>query len=351
MDDSSLSFRVIRRPGPLALLRLIWRADVIHLAGPCLLPLWLAVFLRKPVVIEHHGYQAICPNGLLLYEPAKTVCPDHFLSRHYLQCFRCNATKSGFLKSLVQLVMTFPRHWASRLATTNAPITRHVESRIRLPRSKVIYYGIPDPYEGPELAVAAGSERGRVNPPVFACVGRLVGEKGIPILLQAAEKLTGAGYSFGVKIIGDGPERARLEKMVDSPGLKGRVSFLGSLTGERLLDELMSVEALVMPSVWEETAGLSAIEQMMRGGAVITADIGGLGEVVGEAGLKFASGDVAGLASCLQRLLDDPGLARALGEKARERARELFLQERMVQEHVDLYREISGDFQRASLQT
>jgi glycosyltransferase involved in cell wall biosynthesis len=169
--------------------------------------------------------------------------------------------------------------------------------------------------------------------------------------VQSAKELVDAGYSFRLKIIGDGPERAKLENMADSLGLGGRVSFLGSLIGEPLVGELTAAAAIVMPSVWEETAGLSAIEQMMRGGAVIASDIGGLGEVVGEAGLKFAAGDVDGLASCLRRLLDNPGLVKILGDKARNRARELFSQERMVQEHICFYREISGDFRQASLQT
>jgi glycosyltransferase involved in cell wall biosynthesis len=49
-----------------------WR----QLVGPCFLPLLVAWFLRKPVAIEHHGYPPVCPNGLLFYEPAKTVCPE-----------------------------------------------------------------------------------------------------------------------------------------------------------------------------------------------------------------------------------------------------------------------------------
>jgi glycosyltransferase involved in cell wall biosynthesis len=140
-----------------------------------------------------------------------------------------------------------------------------------------------------------------------------------------------------------------LENLVDSLGLEGRVSFLGSLTGKPLANELKAAAAVVMPSVWEETAGLSAIEQMMRGGTVIASDIGGLGEVVGEAGLRFPAGDVTGLASCLRRLLDDPGLTKTLGGKARERAQEFFSQERMVQEHLCLYRKVSSDFPQASL--
>jgi glycosyltransferase involved in cell wall biosynthesis len=55
-DERSLEFPVVREPSALALKRLIDAADVIHLAGPALLPLFLAWLSRKPVVLEHHGY-------------------------------------------------------------------------------------------------------------------------------------------------------------------------------------------------------------------------------------------------------------------------------------------------------
>ena len=71
-------------------------------------------------------------------------------------------------------------------------------------------------------------------------------------------------------------------------GLQDRVTFTGELRGPDFRKRLLrSVQVLVMPSRWEETAGLAAIEQMMRGGVVVAADVGGLSEVVGDAGLKF----------------------------------------------------------------
>lgn len=346
MDDAALPFRIVRRPGAVKLLRLIRRTEVVHVAGPSLLPLWLAIFLRKPVVIEHHGYQAICPNGLLLFEPTRTVCPDHFMARQYTKCLRCNATNSGWLKSLIQLLLTFPRRWALKLVTTNAPISRHVENRIRLPRSRVIYYGIPDPHEGSGQSITS-SERDRLAPPAFAYVGRLVTEKGVPVLLQSAKELVDAGYSFQLKIVGDGPERSALEDKVISLGLQGCVHFAGWLQGPALQAELHGVTAVVMATLMEETAGLALMEHMMRGGLVIASDIGGMGEVVDGAGLKFAAGDVAGLASCLRRVLDDPSLVKTLGAKARVRALELFTQERMVHEHLRLYRQIDRCSRRA----
>src|SRR5437588_10394931 len=62
-DDHALPFPVVRSPSLSGLLGLVCRAHVLHLAGPALLPLLLARIFRKPTVVEHHGYQAICLNG------------------------------------------------------------------------------------------------------------------------------------------------------------------------------------------------------------------------------------------------------------------------------------------------
>ncbi|HEY6943623.1 MAG TPA: hypothetical protein VI431_00685, partial [Candidatus Acidoferrum sp.] len=85
-DDGALPFRVVRRPGLLQLWRLIRESDFIHAAGPALAPLVLTRFARKPLVIEHHGYQATCPNGLLFHHPTQSVCSGHFQAGNYLEC-------------------------------------------------------------------------------------------------------------------------------------------------------------------------------------------------------------------------------------------------------------------------
>jgi glycosyltransferase involved in cell wall biosynthesis len=84
------------------------------------------------------------------------------------------------------------------------------------------------------------------------------------------------------------------------------------------------------------------MEQMMRGRLVITSEIGGLGEVVGAAGLRFAAGDADALTACLKRALDDPELARKMGTQARSRALSLFRQERMVEDHLAAYRLVNA---------
>jgi len=343
MDDTRLPFRIVRQPRLPVLWRLFRTTDLIHLAGPCLLPMLMGLACRKPLVLEHHGYQAVCPNGLLLYEPTKTVCPDHFMAHRYHKCLKCNASTMPWTKSVLDVSLVLLRRWACQRAAVNLPISQHVSSRIRLSRSKVIYYGIMDPMGGRSASTGDRTAPSIPTPMTYAYVGRLVSEKGLPILLLAASQLLEQGYNFRLKMIGDGPERANLETMVAGFGLQSCVGFTGQLQGDALHRALEEVSVVVMPSLWEETAGLAAIEQMMRGRMVIASNIGGLGEVVDGVGLKFAPGDAAGLASCLRRVLDDPGLVEVLGRKARQRALELFLQQRMVAEHLALYRELLGD--------
>jgi glycosyltransferase involved in cell wall biosynthesis len=114
----------------------------------------------------------------------------------------------------------------------------------------------------------------------------------------------------------------------------------GFLKGPSLVDALRDTHVGVMPSIWEETAGLAAIEQMMRGRLVIAAKIGGLSEVVADAGLTFPPGDSETLAAAMRRVLQNATLIDALGRKAQDRAKAFFGRARMIQEHAAIYRSL-----------
>jgi len=171
-------------------------------------------------------------------------------------------------------------------------------------------------------------------------VGRLVTEKGLPVLLRACRELADRGYDFRLKIVGDGPERPHLRVLARELNIDTQTQFLGSVPVDAISDLLTDAPVVVMPSVWEDVAPLVAIEQMMRGALVIASDIGGLGETVDGAGLKFPPGDDRALAGCMRQALEDPALVREIGEKARRHALKTFTEERMVEEHVQVYQEI-----------
>ena len=289
------------------------------------------------MVIEHSGYQSACPNGLLLFERDGTVCPGYFLAKRYGKCIQCNSEGEGWLKSFWVLLLTFPRRWLAARAAANIVPTNHVRRRIALPHTVLIPHGVPN------YSQAEGSNHsftGQQNCPYFAYIGRLVREKGVDVLLRACQVLAARGCAFRLKIIGDGAERPKLEKTVIDLNLTSRVQFLGSVPVENTSGLLDGAVAIIMPSIWEEVAGIVACENFLRGHLVIASDIGGLGEIVEGLGFKFPAGDADALATCMRRAVENPDLVRDLRSKAQQYAAEHFNAERMVANHLDVYREI-----------
>jgi glycosyltransferase involved in cell wall biosynthesis len=337
-DDSTLPFRIVREPGVFRLFKLIRDSDLVHIAGAAFLPLFLARLMGKPVVIEHHGYQTICPNGSLLLQPSGDVCPGHFQAGNYATCLRSQRVQFPLIHSARTLLLTGLRGHMCK-AAKNVAVTHHVSERLRpLLKSDVIYHGIddPGPVANPGSAVTAHPSRIR-----FAYVGRFVSEKGIPLLLEAAKRLTDEGLTFDLLLIGDGPDRAQLESQIQKNDLDGFTRITGFLQADALNKLLDTVHAVVMPSLSEETAGLAAIEQMMRGRLVIASSIGGLAEVVSDAGMLFPPRDLASLAACMTSVINQPDLIVQLGAKARARAIALFTSARMLNEHARLYHTVT----------
>ncbi len=339
--DLDSSFHVVGEVRFLELLRLVWKSDIVHLAGPAMLPLVLAWLLHKKVVIVHHGYQSVCPDGSLVHFADQRVCCNSFASGDARDCVRCRVAKLGWLRGLVSVALAYPRLWLCRHVAANIAVSEHVKERLELPRTTTIYNApedssIPLDVDFPPTCLFESSAP-YSKAPLFAFVGRLTSEKGVATLLQAAAELAADDIEFRVRIIGDGPERARLAILSWALHLRDQVEFTGTLKGAALEAAVSGAAAVVLPSVAEETAGQVAIEQMMLGRVVIAADIGGLGEIVGEAGLKFPPGDVPALTRCLRRVLSDAELCAALGRAARSRALEHFTSQRMVEEHMELY--------------
>lgn len=335
-QENDEPFRIIRRPRFWKFFQLLRETDIVHLAGPTLLPLGLALLLRKPVILEHHGFQTICPNGLLFFEPAQAPCPGHFMAKNYSKCVECNQGGAGLLKSLQSLLLTHVRRWLADRVDFNITPTNWLESVLGLRRMTTVYHGISPSPRPKRLPVepASGSRSFAAN---FAYQGRLVSAKGVGILLQSAEQLRNEKCKFQLKIIGDGPEYASLKTQAAKQN--GQVEFLGHVPDSEIENALTEVEVVVMPSLGGEVFGLVAAENMLRGKLLIISDIGALQEVVGDAGLVFRTGDAAALAACMREAIEHPSLATTLGSAARLRAVQVFNRDSMIRGHVALYRE------------
>jgi glycogen synthase len=320
-------FQIVRRPSAWRLWQLVGNADKILLAGPAILPLLFALVRRKQTIVTHHGYQSICPNGMLFHFPTNRNCPGHFAAGRYMECVKCNFAQERF-GSLRSLVLTFVRRALARLANSNVAVSEHVSRRIALPKSMVIRNGVQD------APLRTQPVNGCQQDPVcFAYLGRLVTEKGMPVLIEAAKILKARGRRFQILIIGDGPEREALQGQVTSLNVDRDVFFLGFQRGAPL-DELMKkISVLVMPSICEDAAPFSVLEQMMQGRLIIGSMLGGLAEEIGDSGLTFTAGDALALAEQMERVIEQPQLIASLGKKARERALLIYTLERMICEY------------------
>jgi glycosyltransferase involved in cell wall biosynthesis len=338
-DDLLCSYRIVRSPTLLELAGLMRKSDVIHIAGATILPIALALLCGKPMVVEHHGFQAACPNGLLFYEPTETPCPGHYMAGRYDKCMECNRKKSGLPKSVSMLLLTPVRRWLLNRARANIMPTDWLATVLKLERMRTVYHGIPAQPVDP-LALA--------EPPTFAFQGRLVSTKGAKLLLRAAESMLESNQEFRIVIVGEGPERQDLQSQM-SEALSRRVQLLGHVPDDQLGEVLKDASVVVMPSLGGEVFGLVAAENMMRGKLLIISDIGAMREVVGETGLVFPAGDAEELAMCMKRAINEPDLALRLGESARRRAMQTFDVDSMIERHVSLYDEVlSGRRKRSS---
>jgi glycogen synthase len=329
--DSEMPFRVIREPGAAALWRLMTTVDMVHVAGPALMPVLLALLLRKPIVVEHHGFQTICPTGQLVREPDFQPCPGHFMAGQHSYCLRCSVQPRRM--ALFRLwLFTFLRRWLCHYVTASITPTASLADQVQLPRVETVYHGIPLPSSQPR------SEMHSV--PTLVFIGRLVTAKGLRILLDAVEILKRNGRICEVLVIGDGPDRAALENHAHSAGISTQVHFLGRLRDSEIANRLARTDILVAPSLGGEVFGLILVENMFRGMPVVASDLGSYREVLGDAGITFRVGDASDLATKISILFRDPAATERLGAKARERALRLFTIENMVDKHADIYRRV-----------
>lgn len=153
---------------------------------------------------------------------------------------------------------------------------------------------------------------------VVGFVGRLVPEKGIGILLDAAAR----DPQLRLRLAGSGPSEAALRKETSERGLDERVEFVGALPPGALPGFYRTLDVLAVPSLttarWTEQFGRVAVEAMACGVPVVASDAGALPDVVGGAGLIVPQGDAALLASAIREAagparveLRAAGLARA----------------------------------------
>jgi N-acetyl-alpha-D-glucosaminyl L-malate synthase BshA len=169
--------------------------------------------------------------------------------------------------------------------------------------------------------------------------------KRVPWLVEAfalaLEQLTARGSDAELVLVGDGPQLGEARRVAQQRGLEGHVKFLG--LRDALPDLLSPADTFCVAST-EESFGLSALEAMACGTAVVGTQVGGLPEVVedGVSGLLSPVEDLAGFAGHLATLLEDRDRSSTMGAAARKRAAALFDRRQVVEQYEGLYRRLAG---------
>ena len=161
-------------------------------------------------------------------------------------------------------------------------------------------------------------------------------EKRFDVLVRAAAELVARRPEARVLIVGDGPERARLEALVAELGLSHSVRLLGAR--DDVPDVLAALDVAVTCSDFEGTP-LSVLEYMEAALPVVATRVGGLAHLLedGVHGLLVPRRNPAALAEALDVLLGDPARRRAMGAAGRERRRAEFDLDVMVARVEELY--------------
>ena len=162
--------------------------------------------------------------------------------------------------------------------------------------------------------------------PLVGFLGTLKPWHDVPALIRAVGKLRRTARSPELLIIGEGPERPGLEQLARAEGIDEAVTFVGSVSHERVPAYLSALDVAVAPYRPDDDfyfSPLKLVECLAASRPVVAADVGEIRHCIrpGETGVLYPAGNVAALSSAIRRLLDDPRAAARLGRAGRDHIR------------------------------
>ena len=279
-----------------------WRAqrpDIVHVhnfKGFSALAAWRAARrLRLPLVQTLHDYTLVCPRSVMRKVDRNCARP----------CFSCRLASA-------------PRRtragWPDLFtAVSHRMVDLMAQSEVRWRSPPLIIRGDNPPGPAPlRPSERRGSEKRVV---VFGFLGRLDPAKGVDVLLRALHHYRGPKCRVTIAGTGATSYTEILQKL--------SVGTIAEFVGWRdPTDFFLEIDVLVVPSLWEEPLGRVIHEAFRFGVPVVSADIGGMPEIVrpGVNGMLVPPNDDVQLAAVMAQLASDQSMIQALGEGARRSA-------------------------------
>lgn len=326
--------RVVRQfrhpPARAALAGLVrgWQPDVVHLHTITLMaPSSVRPLAGTPTVLTLHGHEPY------LRGTVRWCIPDRYF--HPTAILRDRLTYRGHVAMRALRWVIGPR-WRRALRVVDLVMTPSQYLATTAARDFGEVRVVPN---GGGLAsqtdlplIGAG--------PRLLFFGRLEKLKGVQVLLAALPAVLARHPDTRLVICGSGPMEPALRRMAAALGVGHAVELVGWLDGDGVAAQLAAAQVVVVPSMWPEAFGLTCLEALASGRAVVASAVGGLPDLVQDSvtGLLVAPGDSIALAAAVNRLAADEQLRRRLGRAGRALAAE-YTMDRHVNAVLAAYRD------------
>lgn len=179
----------------------------------------------------------------------------------------------------------------------------------------------------------------RQVPPGTLTIGsvcRMSKLKGLSYLIEAAQAVLSQYPEAHFLLVGDGPDRSRIEEMAIAKGIADRVTFAG--LRRDIPDVYASLDIFVLSSI-DEAMPMALLEALAAGKAIVATRVGDVSKLIHheETGLLIEARDASGLAEAIIRLLEDQNLREKLGKEGQRFVHENYSAESMARQYLGLY--------------
>ncbi len=232
------------------------------------------------------------------------------------------------------------RHFDHYIAVSQAFARQLAHDGYPAGQISVVYNGIDldhpvAAYSREQLAELSGlslQERDQV----LMMVGRLHPVKEIPVFLRSFARLLQEGWPLKALLVGDGPERTRLQDWIRAHNLASHLAMLGFRED---VEALLGASDLSILTSRSESFPFVILESLKAGTPVVATRVGGIPDLL-PAECLFQPGDVEGLTETLKRLLGQPQRLKALTTQLRQRVRDEFSLQALTDKHLEIYRHV-----------
>ena len=287
---------------------------------------------KIPVVYTAHDVQAICP-AITMLDSNKEIC-ELCKKGKYFNCTKKKCIKDSTLKSILGAI---EGKYYRINGVYNTKI-KYIITPSEFYKQKLIEDGIKEnKIQAIHNFIDIDQYNFQVEDEGYALYfGRLSKEKGILNLIEAFCNLK----NEKLYIAGDGPEREKIEKIIEDKHLENNIKLLGYLNQDKEKEYLRKARFIVVPSIWYENCPYSILETQAIGKPVIGANIAGIPELVKNKvnGLTYKYDSVKELEEKMKILFKDKLLAEKYGKKAKEIALKEYDKEIYYNKIIEIYK-------------